>query len=389
MKIQRIIKVNKKSKNNEEKKCDIIKSKNDFWGDDIKLNNYSQKDNIKINNKNNFNNKNIIKNINSTIIIKKSKDEKTHYQYYFNRLTKRKKKKINKIQKSCSEANLFPKNFENKRYNKLYFEGLISMKVKLEKSMEEKRKKDDEYKNYSYSPILYTHSSKIKNEKKKNQNKSINKNNNNKLNLKNRNKLNDIYERNKIWKQNIEAKNKKKILKTKKIETNAKFTPSINDCIMKTDESFINKNSIEYQAFIEKLNLKQIKENLYAKNQRNNFRYDKNKIKNSIEVKKKNAINNNKNREMKRFRSFNNREIYNIFNCRKKYGLNDFFNGNEYETTSNNYFFNDNELLPNKKLDLNDLFFRQKILNSPPLELSNRQTCFNFNDALFKLVGKK
>ena len=164
---------------------------------------------------------------------------------------------------------------------------------------------------------------------------------------------------------------------------------------MKTDESFINKNSIEYQAFIEKLNLKQIKENLYAKNQRNNFRYSKNKIKNSIEIQNKNLINcnkndKNKNKEMNRFRSFNHREICNIFNCRKKYGLNDFFNSNDYETTNNKYFFNDNDVLPNKKLDLNDLFFKQKIFNSPSLESSNmkRQTCFNFNDALLKLNGK-
>ena len=390
MKVQAIIKVNRKANYKEEKKCQIIKSKNDFWEDDIKLNNYSQKDNIKINNKANFNNKNIIKNINSTIIIKKAKDEKTHYQNYFNRLIKRRKKSTNKIQKCCSEADLFPKNCENKRYNKLYFEGLISMKARLEKSMEEKRKRDDEYKKYSYSPILYTHSSKNKNEKNKIQNQSIEQNKNNKILIKNKNKLNNIYERNKRWKENIEEKNKKKLLKTKKIETNAKFTPSINDCIMKTDESFINKNSIEYQAFIEKLNLKQIKDNLYGKNHKNNYRYDKIKIKNSLEVKKKNLM--NKNKEMNRFRSFNNREIYNIFNCRKKYGLNDFFNNNDYETTNNKYFFNDNDLLSNKKLDLNELFFRQKIFNSPPpLELNNRkrQTFFNFNDALFKLVGKK
>ena len=99
---------------------------------------------------------------------------------------------------------------------------------------------------------------------------------------------------------------------------------------------------------------------------------------------------------MNKFKSFNNREIFNINNCRKKYGLNDFFNNdNEIITCKNNEdendIFNENDLLSNKKnSDLNELFFKQQIFNTPS-DSSNRmkQTCFNFNDALFKLVGKK
>ena len=169
----------------------------------------------------------------------------------------------------------------------------------------------------------------------------------------------------------------------------------IKYCIMKIDDSFINKNSIEYQAFIEKVKIIKNKENIYGKNQRNNLIFVKIKTKCSMELKKRNIIKNNKIKEMNRFKSFNNREVFNICNCRKKYGLNDFFNSNDYETNknnkNNNFICNENDLLSDKKnSDMNELFFKQQIFNSSHEPTDKmRQTCFNFNDALLKLVGKK
>ena len=61
------------------------------------------------------------------------------------------------------------------------------------------------------------------------------------------------------------------MLKKKNTEAKIKFKPIINDCIMKTDEEFINKNSIEYQAFIDKINVKKNKENIYGKNKNENI----------------------------------------------------------------------------------------------------------------------
>ena len=393
MKINGIIRVNEKLKYKEEKKSDNLEL-SDFWDDKIEFTNNIKNNNIKTNKHNNIKKKDNNKNINSSIIINKVNDAKIHYNNYCNKITKNSKVAKNKIQKSRSEINLFPKNLNNKRFYKLYSDGLLSMKIRIEKSMEEKRKKENEYKNYSYSPKLNSHSPIIRNKSNKKEKQFIEKNNN--IKSKNKIKNNDIYERNKKWKKTIEEKNIKKILlKSKNIETKKNFKPMINDCIMKTDESFINKNSIEYQAFIEKVKIIKNKENIYGKNQRNNLIFVKNKTKCSIELKKRNIIKNNKIKEMNRFKSFNNREVFNICNCRKKYGLNDFFNSNDYETNknnkNNNFIFNENDLLSDKKnSDMNELFFKQQIFNSSHEPTDKmRQTCFNFNDALLKLVGKK
>ena len=75
---------------------------------------------------------------------------------------------------------------------------------------------------------------------------------------------------------------------------------------------------------------------------------------------------------MKKFKSFNNREIYNIGICRKKYRLNDFFNSGDYETiiNKNNFMINKDKYLYNKKdLDMNELFFKQQIFKSTESEM--------------------
>jgi len=389
MKKKVLIKINKKPSNKNK-----IKKEDEFWEDNFEINEEFQNYNINTNkHKNNIKNKNNIKDINSSIIINKALNSKIKYNNYFSRI-KCGKKLNNKINsQKCKSA-------EKNRFNKLYLEGLVSIKKRIQKSMEQKIKKENEYKKYSFSPKLYTHSpikSNKKNENKHNKHQSIdyNKNNNSKY------KNNDIYERNKKWKKNIEdKKTKQRILKKKNTELKRKVKPMINDCIMKTDESFINKNSIEYQAFIDKVNIMKNKENIYGKNERNSNLYKNNKIKYSIELKKRNIIKNNKIKEMKKFKSFNNREIYNINICRKKYGLNEFFNSNNYETIlcqnndKNNFNYNNKFLIDQRGLDMNEQFFMQQIFKSSETDSINtinsimRQSCFNFNDALKKLAGK-
>ena len=403
-----IIKINK-SNYNFEKLKESIEIEDEFWKEDeIDINYYDYKNNI--NNKNSNKNKNkqiikennIIKNTNKSIIIKKALNDKLYYNNYFGKINNRIKKSNNpiKIRKSGSAVDINSKNVKTKRFDKLYQEGLISIKKRVERSMEEKIKKENEYKKYSFSPIFYSHSpiggKNIGKKKQINENKD-------KI-ISNQNKISDIYERNRKWQKTIEDKNiKQRLLKKKNTETKINFKPLINDCIMKTDESFINKNSIEYQAFIEKLNLIKNKENIYGQNQKNNNNFYNNyntkpKPRYSIEISKKNKSNKNKEniKEMNKFKSFNNRSIFNILSCRSKYGLNDFFNSNNYDTISsknnigNNYNFNGNDLLNNKKQsDMNELFFNQQAFNSQQVSTNRmKQTCFNFNDALLKLNGK-
>ena len=382
MQKKRIIKLNKNSAKESNKKNDNINKEDEFWDDKCELNEEFQKNNINKNKKKEIiKDKNNIKEINSSIIINKALNDKIRYNNYFIKM--KNDKKINnkiKIQKSKSAV--------KNRFNKLFLEGIISLKKRLQKSMEQKIEKENEYQKYSFSPKLYNHSSSHK--KNKNQRQSID---NIKKNIFKK-KKNDIYERNKKWKKDIEdKKTKQRILMKKKTEVKRKVKPTINDSIMKTDESFINKNSIEYQAFIDKVKLMKNKENIYGKNERKKNNLYDNKIKYSIEFNERNIIKNNKGKEMKKFKSFNNREIYNIGICRKKYRLNDFFNSGDYETIinknkdKNNFMNNKDKYLYNKKdLDMNELFFKQYIFKSTESEM--KQSCFNFNDAILKLAGK-
>lgn len=391
------------TENNLKKNKDNI-IEDDFWDDNIELNNDFKKYNININintpKQNIIIKDNKIKDTNTSIILKKIQKDKVYYNNYFNKKAKSSKKPNSKIKlhKCSSASNVSSKNMKNKRFNKLYEEGLISIKKRMEKSMEEKIKRENEYKNYSYSPVLYTHSPLGKNHKKNKNNEKKTTESNKKKIIINKNKFNDIYERNKKWKETIEDRNiKQRMLKKKNTETKIKFKPIINDCIMKTDEEFINKNSIEYQAFIDKINVIKNKENIYGKNQKKNnvYRYGnniktKNKPKYSLEFKNKNknVLKDNKIKEMNKIKSFNNRKIFNINKCRKKYGLSEFFNINNYDTIINKD--NGNGLNSNnKELDVNELYFKQQIFNNQlESSIGIKQTCFNFNDALLKLMKK-
>ncbi len=409
----------KNSQNNESNKKDNI-SEDDFWNDKIELNiNFDQYNNIN-NNSNISTPKNhdektiqkdtITKEPNNSVIMKRIQKLKMGLSNYNNIASKSSKWHKTKLHKSASVSNMKSNNIKLKRFNKLYEEGLISMKKRMEQSMEAKIKKENEYKQYSYSPIFCKRVPKFKNnDKQKNEKQTME--TNKKEQKSDRTIYNDIYERNKLWKKTIEEKNTQRILEKKKTETKIKFKPSINDCIMKTDEDFINKNSIEYQAFIDKINVKKNKENIYnaySNSQRNSYNiYNNNNINNnkkkySLGMTDKRIVKNNKNksnkmiknnkiREMNKKKSFNNRNVFNINNCRKIYGLCDFFNSNDYETIINKdkdreNMNNINGLLSCKKRqDVNQLYFGQDLYNRQ-LESKKgvKQTYFTFNDALMK-----
>ena len=170
------------------------------------------------------------------------------------------------------------KNNKRKWVDKLYENGLNSMKQKEEKTKNEKLKNENEYLQYSFSPLInhnYSYTNIFKNKNYSTNNTYIN-NRNLKLNSNTkRNKTNNkssrtfsqtsIYERNKKWKDLIEEKKKKlkNRLKNKLInETDYCFTPSLNNNIMETDISFIGKNMIEYETFLDRYNYSKYKKKL-------------------------------------------------------------------------------------------------------------------------------
>ena len=134
------------------------------------------------------------------------------------------------------------KNNTRKRCTELYLKGLNSIKQKEQNFLDHKKIKETEYKKYSYSPIL--------NHPLKKSNSSVFTNyfgNNTNLN---------IYERQKKWKENIDIKNKRKKNEKECISIESlNFSPVLNSQILKTDISFINKNSIEYTTFLQKINV--------------------------------------------------------------------------------------------------------------------------------------
>lgn len=82
-----------------------------------------------------------------------------------------------------------------------------------------------------------------------------------------------MYDRNKKWKDLIEKKKNK--LKSELNDnllndSNNYFSPNINDDIMKTDISFIGKNIIEFESFMDKFNYKKYKNRIDKINYRKN-----------------------------------------------------------------------------------------------------------------------
>ena len=171
----------------------------------------------------------------------------------------------------------------NKRkwIDKLYEKGINNIRKKEEKAKNEKIKIENEYLKYSFSPTInhnYTYTNFFKeksystNFSKKQNKRNLKTNsyrNNNKSDLSNY--KTSIYERNKKWKNLIEEKKNK--LKTKLKtdilnDSDYKFSPNLNNDIMETDISFIGKNMIEYETFLDKYNYSKYKKKLDKVNYR-------------------------------------------------------------------------------------------------------------------------
>ena len=221
----------------------------------------------------------------------KSKDRllslSTNQKNYLNDIIKQKELINERNLKEENEKKLFKMNNntyrphvkDNKRkwIDKLYENGINSMKDREEKTNKEKIKKENEYLQYSFSPIInrnstytnifknknfYTNTSNIKSKRTVNSNRNRNKSNNkNDLSF----SKTTIYERNKKWKNLVEEKNNKLKIKIKNNILNDSdycFTPNLNNNIMETDISFIGKHMIEYETFLDKYNYSKYKKNL-------------------------------------------------------------------------------------------------------------------------------
>ena len=193
-----------------------------------------------------------------------------------NLIKKEKEKELFKLNNNTYKPNV--KNNKRKWVDKLYENGINSIKLKQEKIKNEKMKNEKEYLKYSYSPIINrnftytnffksknysTNYSNIKNSKSLNINSKRN-SSNNKNNISSYPKTN-IYERNKKWKDLIDEKNSKlkENLKNNLLNNNDyNFTPNLNNTIMQTDISFIKKNMIEYETFLDKYNYSKYKKKL-------------------------------------------------------------------------------------------------------------------------------
>ena len=226
------------------------------------------------------------------------------------------------------------------------------MKMKEEKIKNEKIKKDNEYLKYSYSPIINRNSSymniyKIKNNTI-NTSKSKISNNSQKMSKSKANSTINIYERTTKWKNLVEAKNKKlknnldnKVLN----DSNCCFTPNLNKSIMETDISFIGKNIIEYETFLDKYNYKKYKKKLDTRiNEPPKHIYQKKFV---VEfISDSNCPTNSGTIKL----SFDKRPINEIHKNREKLKINDFFERN-IKLQSDNFFKENN----NK--NNNDYFF--------------------------------
>ena len=159
----------------------------------------------------------------------------------------------------------------NVKYNKrkwvdnLYEKGINSIKKREEEFKKERKLDEEEYLQYSFTPKInhnysYTYFNKSNNASIDSSKK--NNTNNKPLKL----YKSSFYERNKTWKKLIDQKKEKL---RKKIDNENSFNydestlenKSIGK-ILKTDESFIKKNFMEYTTFLHKYNQQILKRNL-------------------------------------------------------------------------------------------------------------------------------
>ena len=191
------------------------------------------------------------------------------------------KKEKEKIKFKMNNYKYKPNVRNNKRkwIDKLYEKGINSIKRKEEEIKKEQSLNEKEYLQYSFTPMInrnysYSYFNKSNNISMDSNNEKQYPNrlyrNISNLNRKysNDSRLNktSVYERNKNWKKIIEHKTEEL---RKKIYNENSFTNDqrninikSNDEILKTDVTFIGKNYIEYQTFLDRYNHKLFKKNL-------------------------------------------------------------------------------------------------------------------------------
>ena len=205
-----------------------------------------------------------------TIIQKRKKDEEINLKY-------EEERKNFKMNNNTYKPNV--KNNKREWVDRLYEKGINSIKRKKEEIKKEQSLNEKEYLQYSFTPMInHNYSYSYLNKSNNISNDSYNgKNHLNRLYrnnyIFNRAYANDsrlnktsVYERNKNWKKIIEHKTeelRKKIYNENSfmIDQNNIYRKS-NDEILKTDVSFIGKNYIEYQTFLDRYNYKLIKKKL-------------------------------------------------------------------------------------------------------------------------------
>ena len=193
------------------------------------------------------------------------------------RLYKKKKLQIeNEIKPKMFYVNLYKNKATNKKndsknksiyekMNNLYLRGIEQRQKKEKRISENKKKEEEDYKQYSYKPninkILPYNST--KNKIKKNSSVVINRSKSKKNNSKREFKKFNIYEKNYEWKKKIEKENiKKKKISEEKIKNFCTFHPNISEHISHTSNKKI-KNKV----------LEQI--NTYVYKRRQNIKYKK------------------------------------------------------------------------------------------------------------------
>ena len=175
------------------------------------------------------------------------------------------------------------KNNKRKWIDKLYEKGMNSIKKKEEEIKKEKILNEQEYLKYTYTPKINHYNSYFNHYNSKDaylnstnrpsDNTELKNHSYNNLNIKiyKLNKSN-IYERNINWKKLIEKKReelRKKATNENSLTIDKKdLNQKQNNEIMSTDVSFIAKNYIEYESFLDKYNYKIIKKNLEKINYR-------------------------------------------------------------------------------------------------------------------------
>ena len=217
---------------------------------------------------------------------------------------------------------------ENKRCNDLYLKGMKSFKNKEILMYKAEKEKNNFYKQFSYKPQVNL---------KKNSTQSSKKN---------------IYQRNNLWKENIERRNIKKkneiYLKRNKSENfEYTFIPKINKDIMEIDKSFIQSHISEYVTFVNRFNQKSKKEFIEKKPIYNySFYVSKKKIISNFNTEKR--INNSILNKKKDLRLNSNNSLKKIEKNRNELGITNFFSETQRKILFSSYNYINNFLVKNK-----------------------------------------